>query len=59
MADILRFKPRTATGTRRYPVRGETADIVIFPGVRYDVANTTDTGDGPPPAPAEGARGSK
>lgn len=59
MADILRFKPRTATGTRRYPVRGETADIVLFPGVRYDTANAPDTDHSSAPAPATGARGPK
>jgi hypothetical protein len=59
MADILRFRPRTRTGTRHYPVRGETADIVFFPGVRYDNQKETENEDGPPAAPIKGARGNK
>jgi hypothetical protein len=36
MASIHSFMPRPATGERRPRPVGQTATIIIFPGVRYE-----------------------
>ncbi len=36
MGSVLSFAPRDAATTRKPPVAGATAAIVIFPGIRYE-----------------------
>ena len=53
MADILRFKARSNIGAGRTRSYGKSAEIVIFPGIRYDLLKNRDKKDGAPAAPAQ------
>ena len=36
MGSVLAFAPRDAATIRKPPAAGDTASIVIFPGIRYE-----------------------
>jgi hypothetical protein len=44
MASIHSFMPKPATAARRPKLNGETATIIIFPGVRYERPGGPSTG---------------
>ena len=53
MSNVLEFRPAYAGGPAVFPRSGSSAEIVIFPGVRYErAAEPRD----PAPAPSHGKK---